>query len=158
MAKPILSDPTTGRYIQADPLGLVDGPSVYNYALQNPGRFVDFMGLTMSCPALPPRGDSSWKRYPKRSGEVAFHCGYEGYLEDRPPTPDDPIGECFYDENEDLVDECHKYGYCRGTADQYSGDDWINHTIFDSGGIVKNGWWAYFEGRRKKFEGDRYGQ
>ncbi|NQW14481.1 MAG: hypothetical protein HQ479_09500 [Rhodobacter sp.] len=22
-------DPTTGRYIEADPLGLVDGPSVY---------------------------------------------------------------------------------------------------------------------------------
>ena len=27
-------DPTLGRYIQADPLGLVDGASVYNYALQ----------------------------------------------------------------------------------------------------------------------------
>ncbi len=28
-------DPTTGRYIQADPLGLLDGASVYGYALQN---------------------------------------------------------------------------------------------------------------------------
>jgi len=34
-------DPTTGRYIQADPLGLVDGASVYAYARQNPGRYVD---------------------------------------------------------------------------------------------------------------------
>lgn len=34
-------DPTTGRYIQPDPLGLVDGASVYGYALQNPGRYVD---------------------------------------------------------------------------------------------------------------------
>ena len=25
-------DPTTGRYLQADPLGLVDGASVYGYA------------------------------------------------------------------------------------------------------------------------------
>ena len=33
-------DPTTGRYLQGDPLGLVDGASVYGYALQNPGRFV----------------------------------------------------------------------------------------------------------------------
>ncbi|AXI43754.1 RHS repeat domain-containing protein [Sulfitobacter sp. SK011] len=31
-------DPTTGRYIQADPLGLVEGASVYGYVLQNPGR------------------------------------------------------------------------------------------------------------------------
>ena len=34
-------DPTTGRYLQADPLGLVDGPSVYGYARQSPMRYVD---------------------------------------------------------------------------------------------------------------------
>ncbi len=38
-------DPTTGRYMQADPLGLVDGASIYGYALQNPGRYVDPTGL-----------------------------------------------------------------------------------------------------------------
>ena len=38
-------DPTTGRYIQGDPLGLVDGASVYGYALQNPGRYTDPTGL-----------------------------------------------------------------------------------------------------------------
>jgi uncharacterized protein RhaS with RHS repeats len=37
-------DPTTGRYLQADPLGLVDGASVYGYALQNPGRWTDSRG------------------------------------------------------------------------------------------------------------------
>lgn len=37
-------DPTTGRYLQADPLGLVDGAGVYGYALQNPGRYVDPRG------------------------------------------------------------------------------------------------------------------
>ncbi len=37
-------DPTTGRYMQADPLGLVDGASVYGYALGNPGRYVDPRG------------------------------------------------------------------------------------------------------------------
>ncbi len=45
-------DPTTGRYIQADPLGLVDGASVYGYALQNPGRYVDPRGEQ----AIPPSG------------------------------------------------------------------------------------------------------
>jgi len=34
-------DPTLGRYIQADPLGLVDGAAIYSYALQNPGRYID---------------------------------------------------------------------------------------------------------------------
>jgi hypothetical protein len=29
-------DPTTGRYLQADPLGLVDGASVYCYARHTP--------------------------------------------------------------------------------------------------------------------------
>ena len=29
-------DPTTGRYLQADPLGLIDGASVYGYAGQSP--------------------------------------------------------------------------------------------------------------------------
>ncbi|MEI2808361.1 RHS repeat domain-containing protein [Albidovulum sp.] len=37
-------DPTTGRYLEPDPLGLVDGASVYGYARQNPGRYVDPRG------------------------------------------------------------------------------------------------------------------
>lgn len=37
-------DPTTGRYLQADPLGLVDGASVYGYAGQNPARWTDPTG------------------------------------------------------------------------------------------------------------------
>ncbi len=47
-------DPTTGRYIEADPLGLVDGASVYGYARQNPGRWTD------------PRGEDT------RSGQMSF--------------------------------------------------------------------------------------
>jgi RHS repeat-associated protein len=34
-------DPTLGRYTQPDPLGFVDGPSVYGYAGGSPHRFVD---------------------------------------------------------------------------------------------------------------------
>jgi RHS repeat-associated protein len=37
-------DPTTGRYIQPDPLGLIDGASVYGYARQKPGRWIDPTG------------------------------------------------------------------------------------------------------------------
>jgi RHS repeat-associated protein len=47
-------DPTTGRYLQADPLGLVDGPSVYGYARQSPVRYADFNGqkVVMVCRPL----------------------------------------------------------------------------------------------------------
>ena len=37
-------DPTTGRYLEADPLGLVDGTSVYGYVKGNPGRWVNRRG------------------------------------------------------------------------------------------------------------------
>ena len=57
-------DPTLGRYLQADPLGLVDGASVYGYALQNPGRYTDFFGL---------QTDQSSDN-PNRSGESSCNC------------------------------------------------------------------------------------
>lgn len=37
-------DPTTRRYLQADPLGLVDGASVYGYVKQSPVRLIDPAG------------------------------------------------------------------------------------------------------------------
>ncbi len=43
-------DPATGRYLQADPLGLIDGASVYGYVKQNPMRFTDPTGEAI--PAL----------------------------------------------------------------------------------------------------------
>lgn len=38
-------DPTTGRYLEPDPLGLVDGASVYGYVGANPNSGVDPYGL-----------------------------------------------------------------------------------------------------------------
>ncbi len=37
-------DPTLGRYIEPDPIGLEAGVSLYGYALQNPGRYIDPTG------------------------------------------------------------------------------------------------------------------
>ena len=60
-------DPTTGRYIQADPLGLVDGASVYGYVTQNPGRYVDPRGerRTMATPRPPLTRPSPPRTTPK---------------------------------------------------------------------------------------------
>ena len=38
-------DPTTGRYTQADPIGLAAGPSLYGYANGNPVNYIDPQGL-----------------------------------------------------------------------------------------------------------------
>jgi hypothetical protein len=41
-------DPTTGRYLQADPLGLVDGASVCGYARQSPMAYKDPRGQAVA--------------------------------------------------------------------------------------------------------------
>ena len=38
-------EPSTGRYVQSDPIGLDGGASTYAYALSNPSRFADTFGL-----------------------------------------------------------------------------------------------------------------
>ena len=40
-------DPATGRYVQSDPLGLVDSSSTYAYALSSPLAFLDPQGLSV---------------------------------------------------------------------------------------------------------------
>ncbi|HOQ03744.1 MAG TPA: RHS repeat-associated core domain-containing protein [Anaerohalosphaeraceae bacterium] len=39
-------DQDTGRFLQPDPLGYIDGTCLYSYVRNNPARFTDFMGLT----------------------------------------------------------------------------------------------------------------
>ncbi|MEM6942454.1 MAG: RHS repeat-associated core domain-containing protein [Pseudomonadota bacterium] len=39
------SIPGHARYLQPDPLGLIDGPAVYNYARSNPYKYIDPEGL-----------------------------------------------------------------------------------------------------------------
>jgi RHS repeat-associated protein len=46
-------DPSLGRYTQPDPLGFVDGPSVYGYVKGSPLKASDFLGLAPDPPKLP---------------------------------------------------------------------------------------------------------
>jgi RHS repeat-associated protein len=59
-------DPTTGRYLQADPLGLVDGASVYGYALQSPMMYTD------------PRGESIFDTWPELCARFPHLCSSPG--------------------------------------------------------------------------------
>ena len=100
-----------------------------------------------SCPAdinnSELRNTDTWQPYDSSLGSNLFHCGYEGYLENVTPTPENPQQECFYDDDGDLVDEKHEDAGCRGTANQYDGHGWdldaLRHTFIDEGGIWENG-------------------
>ena len=77
-------DPTTGRYVQADPLGLVDGASVYGYAGQNPGRWID------------PRGEQGIEGLLGSSvGRGAMSVAGGAALADGPLPIGDAIGLCI---------------------------------------------------------------
>jgi RHS repeat-associated protein len=43
-------DPTIGRYIESDPIGMVDGPNPYLYANDNPLSNYDWAGMAVATP------------------------------------------------------------------------------------------------------------
>jgi hypothetical protein len=104
--------------------------------------------LPAQCPRLPPRGAQGWRSYTETGDPTWFHCGYEGYLEDRDPSPEHPIAECFYDERGRLVDEDHPYAGCKGTADSYPATEKWDHAVNDPGGIAGQGWGPFLESQR----------
>ena len=99
--------------------------------------------------ACPPQYQISkdWKPY--RGDTNVFHCGFRGILERRIPTPENPQNECFYDNDGTLVDNLHEFSGCQGTPNQYDSErNPVDHTLFDSGGILARGLSAYSESRR----------
>lgn len=113
-------------------------------ALENPAM----------CPKMPPRGASGWRPYV--GYPEVFHCGFEGYLEDRDPSPDRPIAECFYDERGRLVDDGHPYAGCKGTADNYGAYDPRHWLWTDPGEIWAEGAGGYRESQRYLEDQERH--
>lgn len=125
--------------------------------------YLDVNGLTAICPAtkeLLLTMAPDWKSYVGDSR--VFHCGFEGYLENRRNLCDTTaIGECFYDNGGKLVTENHRYPSCRGTPDDFPASD-PRHIFPDSGGIIRKGGPAIIDSVRylydnPDFSGSRYG-
>lgn len=113
--------------------------NLYGYVGGSPLLYSDPLGLTADCPtSCPSDNDPNWKPYV--GNPVFFHCGFKTILENRTPTPDDPIAECVYDDKGNLVDDNHPYAGCKGTPDQYPATDYYDHSMNDSGGIKEHGW------------------
>lgn len=76
-------DPTTGRYIQGDPLGLIDGASVYGYALQSPSVHID------------PRGEDVADLLNSTFGRKVLGSAATASLGDGPFPIGDAVGLCI---------------------------------------------------------------
>ncbi len=62
-------DPEIGRYIQSDPIGLNGGINTYGYALQNPLKYSDRLGLEVT---------GEWIKPPAISNSVVHICNKAG--------------------------------------------------------------------------------
>ncbi len=97
-------DPTIGRYIQADPLGLVDGASVYGYALQNPSRNID------------PRGERCYS-YSRGDGNTYIKCSG--------PNTYCPNGNCSWKNPTKNVHPESEFHQCKQECETlFDADNW----------------------------------
>lgn len=106
----------------------------------------------LACPADPPHDDRNWRPY--EGDPWWFHCGYEGFLENREPSPDWPVGECFYDEQGELVDQGHPYSRCGGTPDSYPAWD-PRHWLWQDPGGIWNNFGTLGESVRQRYDRNR---
>jgi RHS repeat-associated protein len=104
-------DPVTGRYTQPDPLGFIDGPSVYAYAKNSPFMYTDREGLAVCTYSITthtlvcaPNGPPTSDKQPQQLGPDGVFSGYKACTNNSSCSndPNDgPIPPGNYNMNED---------------------------------------------------------
>jgi RHS repeat-associated protein len=110
-------DPSTGRYITSDPIGLLGGINPYIYANANPLRWFDAYGLEAATGTLPRAGSGvsipPWARNP--AGFAAWASMFSSLVgEGSDVVPDNATDKPEQCDNEDKCQE--KFIECLGTS------------------------------------------
>jgi RHS repeat-associated protein len=98
-------DPTIGRFTQPDPLGFVDGPSVYAYGRSSPARFTDFDGRT--APSSMAIGFSI-DRMRRSNKSTPINADFDNQGKKVCPSTPDAPGDCTPGEEFKLQDDVNK--------------------------------------------------
>ena len=100
-------DPSLGRYTQPDPLGFVDGPSVYAYAKGSPQGYVDALGLASPGPGPSASGNGNTSGVFERQDGVCSVPTFVGRSMNRNPA----IAACCKKH-----DECFTQNKCNSSS------------------------------------------
>ena len=79
-------EPSSGRYVESDPLGLIAGLDTYGYASSRPLGLIDPSGMSGTCPAAPSYSPSFWN-----GGLVQVTNNCYSYAFDKPENPADRL-------------------------------------------------------------------
>ena len=98
-------DPSLGRYTQPDPLGFVDGASVYSYVGSKPMERIDFEGLFQMC-RRPMKYLPGWRHCFMKFKDGST-LSFDGSGVHSDPQPDHPERKCTKPKDSHL-DKCLK--------------------------------------------------